>query len=95
MYNQFLTHFEEVHLKFLCGFWRGFNIQNYLYLTTEHWKHAVSNSKVFGALFTDLSKAFDCVCHDLFIAKLNTYGLSLSALKLVYNYLQKRKQKAK
>ena len=53
------------------------------------------NGKVFEALLTDLSKAFDCVCHDLLIAKLNTYGLSLSALKLAHNYLQIRKQRTK
>ena len=61
----------------------------------ENWKHAVDTGKVFGALLTDLSKSFDCVCHDLLIAKLNGYGLSLSALKLVHNYLQKRKQRKK
>ena len=61
----------------------------------EKWKHAVDNKKVFGALLTDLSKAFDCICHDLLIAKLNAYGLSLPALKLVHNYLRNRKQRTK
>ena len=60
----------------------------------EKWKHAVDN-KIFGALLTDLSKAFDCICHDLLIAKLNAYGLSLPALKLVHNYLQHRKYRTK
>ena len=61
----------------------------------EKWKHAVDNKKVFGALLTDLSKAFDCICHDLLIAKLNAYGLSLPTLKLVHNYLQNCKQRTK
>ena len=61
----------------------------------EKWKHAVDNKKVFEALLTGLSKAFDCICHDLLIAKLNAYGLSLPALKLVHNYLQNRKQRTK
>ena len=30
----------------------------------DKWKKAVDNNKVFGALLTDLSKAFDCTCHD-------------------------------
>ena len=59
----------------------------------EKWKHAVDNKNVFGNLLTDLSKAFDCICHDLLIAKLNAFGLSLPALKLVRNYLQNRKQR--
>ena len=61
----------------------------------EKWKHAVDNKKVFGALLTYSSKAFDCIYHDLLIAKLNAYDLSLAALRLVYNYLQSRKQRTK
>ena len=44
-------------------------------------------SKIFGALLADLSKAFDCLNHELLIAKLKAYGFSLTALKLVHNYL--------
>ena len=61
----------------------------------EKWKRAVDNNKVFRALLSDLSKAFDCISHELLIAKLSTYGLSLSALKLVHSYLQNRKERTK
>ena len=43
----------------------------------------------------DLSKAFDCINHDLFIAKLDEYGLGWDALKLIKSYLSKRKQRVK
>ena len=59
------------------------------------WKKAVDNNNVFGALLTDLSKVFDCICHDLLVAKLNAHGLSLPALKMIQDYLPKRKQKTK
>ena len=61
----------------------------------DKWKKAVDNHKVSGAVLTNLSKAFDCICHDLLIAKLNTYELSLPALKLIPDYLQNRKQRTK
>ena len=50
---------------------------------------------MFGALLTDLSKAFDCLDHELLIAKLKEYGFSLTTLKLVHNYLSNIKQKIK
>ena len=43
----------------------------------------------------DLSKAFDCLHHELLIAKLSFYGFSTSALCLIYSYLSKRNQKVK
>ena len=41
----------------------------------EIWKEATNNNKAFGALLTDLSKAFHCLSHDLLIAKLHAYGI--------------------
>ena len=38
-----------------------------------------------GALLTDLSKAFDCLSHELLIAKVSAYGFSYHALKLIYS----------
>ena len=43
----------------------------------------------------DLSKAYDCLNHNLLIAKLHAYGISNNALRLIYNYLKKRKQRVK
>ena len=42
---------------------------------------------VAGAILMDLSKAFDCLNHELLITKLEAYGFSGSALKLVHDYL--------
>ena len=50
---------------------------------------------MFGALLTDLSKAFDCLPHDIIIAKLNAYGFDMKALNFIYDYLRSRKQRTK
>ena len=48
----------------------------------EKWKKSVDNGGAFGALFTDLSKAFDCLSHELLIAKLDAYGFDKNAFKI-------------
>ena len=43
----------------------------------------------------DLSKAFNCIRHDLLIANLHAYGFSREALLLVHSYLENRQQRVK
>ena len=59
----------------------------------EKWKRSVNGGKVFGALLTDLLKAFDCLDHELLITKLDAYGFSLPVLKLINGYLSNRWQR--
>ena len=43
----------------------------------------------------DLSKAYDCLPHDLLMAKLETFGLDKDSLNLFLDYFSFRKQKTK
>ena len=61
----------------------------------EHWKSEVGKKRVYGVFLTDLSRAFDCLSHELIIAKVNAYGFSLSALKLIDSYLSKKQHRTK
>ena len=58
----------------------------------EKGKNVVDKGKYSEALLTDLSKAFNCVSHELLIAKLHAYGFDLLANKLIQSYLSNRKQ---
>ena len=95
LYDQMSNFFEVIFSKYQCGFRKGYSAQHCLLVMIEKWKRIVDYGGVFGALLTDLSKAFDCIPHDLFIAKLEAYGFQIDALKLIYDYLSNRKQTVK
>ena len=95
MFKQMSSFFDDIFSKYQYGFRKGFSTQQYLLALLEKWKRSTDRGKVFGALLTDLSKAFDCLNHDLLIPKLNAYGFSMPALRLIHDYLLNRKQRTR
>ena len=95
MFIQMSAFFEDIFNKQQCGFRKGYNTQQCLLKMLEKWKRPVDEGKVFGAMLTDLSKAFHCLDHELLIAKLNAYGFSLPALRLISDYLSNRRQRTR
>ena len=61
----------------------------------ENWRRCLDENRIVGAVLMDLSKAFDCLSHELLIAKLDAYGFNENTVKLVYSYLTNRKQSVK
>ena len=55
------------------------------------WHNNVDHKHIFGAILTELSKAFDCLSHDIIIAKLNAYGFDMKTLNFIYDFLRNRK----
>ena len=80
---------------YLCGYRKGYSAQHALISLIEHWRTALDSKGYAGAVLMDLSKAFDCINHDLLIAKLHAYGFGLESLKLIKSYLSNRKQRVK
>ena len=46
---------------------------------------------VVATVFTDLSNAFDCIPHELFIAKLSANGFDMKSIAFISAYLKNRK----
>ena len=61
----------------------------------EDWKINLDKKKYVGAVLMDLSKAFDCVPHDLLIAKMHAYNFDRETLTLFFTYLKNRQQGVK
>ena len=95
MYRQIYDNMRNVLFPILCGFREGYSTQHALLRLTESLKACLDEKMVAGTVMMDLSKAFDCLPHDLLIAKLHAYGFSDNALQLLYSYLHNRTQRVK
>ena len=82
-----ISHFAESFLSpYLFAYRIAHSSEQCLLVMIEMWREALDEHKVAGAVLTDLSKAFDCLSHDLLISKLDAYGFGKSALKFIYSY---------
>ena len=68
IYNQINQMTENALSIFQCGFRKKYSTQHALIAMTEKTRKIPDKGGTFDALLTDLSKAFDCMTHDLFIA---------------------------
>ena len=94
MFDQISPYFDSVFSKFQCGFRKGFNAQHCLLTMVEKWREWYEGGET-GAVLAGLSTAFDCIDHNLLIAKLNAYGFEKRSLEFIHSYLTKRKQRTK
>ena len=84
-------YLNKIVSKYQCGFRKGFSTQYCLVAMIEKWRQSLDSGGQAPAFLTDLLKAFDCIDHELLIAKLNTYGFDNSSL----SHLSEREQRAK
>ncbi len=91
-FNPFIEHWFS---KNLCGFRKGYSTQHALLNMFRKWQRHLNTSGRIGAILMDLSKAFNCLPHDLLIAKLAAYGVGRKALCLFYSYLRNRKHRVR
>jgi len=83
---------ELIFSVFISAYRKFYSTNHVLIKLMEDWKKHLDDGKFVGAILMDLSKAFDCVPHDLLIAKLHAHGFDLNSLIFFYSYLKSRKQ---
>ena len=93
--KQIMAYMNNKLSPLLCGFRKGYNTQHPLIRLIEKFRSALDNGEDIALLLMDLSKAYDCLDHNLIIAKLMTYGFSMQAVLLISSYLTNRKQRVK
>ena len=81
--------------KWQSGFRKGFSTQHCLLVMTEKLRKCLDKGGISGAILTDLSKAFDCILHDLLVAKHAAYGFDYQSLRIMESFLSNRQQRTK
>ena len=95
IFDQLMEFLNNHFNPLLSAFRSGFGCQTALLRIIEDWKKALDDNKFIAAILMDLSKAFDCLPHNLLMLKLEAYGLSENSLKLLKSYLENRRQRIK
>ena len=74
------------------GFRKGRSCPDLLLTAVDDWCLAKDTKQYTAVAFVDLSKAFDCVRHDLLLQTLQSHGLGGTVLKWFHHYLTDRQQ---
>ena len=90
--NLLVSNIEEIFSPFLAASRKWYCTQHVLIRVVEEWKKIWEYNFIVGAVLTDLSNAFDCIPHELLIAKLSAYVLNSDSLCYIYSYFKDGKQ---
>ena len=73
--------------QFISAYRENYNSCHVLIRLIKNRKKSVDKGFATSTLLMDLSKAFDCIPHNLLVAKINVYGISLNATTFIYSFL--------
>ena len=81
-------YFKDILSDFISAYRKNYSCESALLRLTEDWRAGLDNKELVGVISLDLSKAFDCVSHELLLARLKAYGvaehgIALKLLKLL------------
>ena len=86
---------ETFLLGFIAAYRERYSCNPVLMQLIENWKKALDKNFQIDTLQMDLSKAFDCIPHDVLIAKVYAYDLSEETTPFFYLYLQRTGQRVR
>ena len=85
LHNQLKDFMKDKLSNIVTGFRKGDSAQHSLLIMIEKWKRALDENMKLGAIFMDLSKAFDALNRRLLLTKLQVYGFQPIAPKQLEN----------
>ena len=88
--NSLSVFIDKILSDFVAAYRKSCSSNHALIRSVENWKKQLVNKNIVGTVLTDLSKAFNCILHDLLIAKLYAHGFS-NTLVFLYSYLKHKK----
>ena len=83
IYTQMLSFVKDKLSDLLCGFREKYSTQHALIKLIEACRKCLDGKGIMGIVLMDLSKAYDCLPHDLFIAKLAAYGFGTGRTEFI------------
>ena len=78
IYDQFNKYLEQYLNSLLCGFRKTHSTQHALFRLLQEWQNELDKSGFVGTILMDLSEDYECLPHDLLIAKVRAYGIGIS-----------------
>ena len=85
IYIKFQLNTSNKYFNFEHSFPIKISTQSCFFCVTENWKQSLDEGGHYGAPLADLSKAIDCIMHDLLTAKLQEYDFDNNSLNFIFN----------
>ena len=92
MYDQLYQYIEHFLNKLFCGFRKAHSTQHAFFTLLQKRKKEFDSGGFIGTILMDLSKTYDCLCHDLVMVKLEACSLDNVSPNLFLDYLIFKKQ---
>src|SRR5699024_7272751 len=92
LHNLIYPHVSNYIIPQQHGFVKGRSTITNLFVKTQFMSECLDNRSQVDCIYTDFSKAFDRINHNLLLTKLNDFGFSDCLISMFASYLKDRYQ---